>query len=328
MYYFKDQQEYRSFLYRRQLRSDANRVGFLLLLFFAAEFAVQTVVSLIIKAAGVDSVFSDGSTMTLLSNGIFTMFSFFAISALFCAAGKMSFARLLPFERIGGGMLASLCVVGLTLSVMGGYAVQLLTDVFSLFGITNRGGEIITKGELPSIPIYYLTVAVLPALAEEFAFRGVVMGVLRRHSAAMALLVSSAAFALMHGNFEQIPYTFCCGLLYGFITLKTNSLLPAVLCHFLNNALSVTHDVIVMYGVMDLTMWNILFQVLLLVLCAASIFLVRRIIVKKPGMFRFDDSDEGIPFREKIKAAASSPTIIAFASIMMLFSVYSLFRAG
>ena len=327
MYYFKDQQEYQAYLCRRQLRSDVNGLGVLLLIFFFVQMVLGLGISFVVGLTGTETYFYNGNTMTLLFNGVYTMLSFFLVSAIYCCAKKLSFARLFPFERVGAGMLAAFCTVGLTFSLMSNYAVSLLTDVFSLFGLTNRGGEIVDgSGSLPSIPIFYLTVALLPALAEEFAFRGVIMGALRRHSDALALLVSSAAFALMHGNFVQMPFTFCCGLVFGFIAIKTNSLLPTIIIHFLNNALSVTGDVMLLYNVMSVTQWNFLFHLLILVLCVVSIFLIRMLVREKPEMFTFPDSDMGIPFRNKLKAAASSPTMISFAVIMVLFSLYVLVK--
>ena len=326
MYYYQNQQEYLAYRYRRQLRSDANSLGVLLLIFFFAQMALGLWIVSFVESTHTKTYFYDGNTMQLLFNGIYTMLSFFGISVVYCLIKRLSFAQLFPFERIGAGMLATLCVVGLTFSLLGNYAVSLLSDTFSLFGLQNQGGESVGSGAPPSIPVYYLTVALLPALAEEFAFRGVVLGSLRRHSDALALLVSSAAFALMHGNFVQMPFTFCCGLVFGFITVKTNSLLPAILVHFLNNALSVTGDVMIMYRVMSVSVWNLIFHVLILALCVLSFFLIRRIIQKKQEMFRFEDSDRDLPFRYKLKTAASSPTMIAFAVIMVLFSGYILLR--
>ena len=316
-------QEYEVYLYRRQLRSDVNKTGILLLIFFGAQQLFAAIVLGLIMKSPME-YFANGTAMLLLLNGMLSTVVFFLISLIYSSARGLSLARLLPFERIGAGALAALCVTGLTLALMSNMAAQAVTDVFSLFGITNRGGEISGSRNFPPVPLYYLTVAVLPALAEEFAFRGVIMGSLRKYSDAMALLVSSAAFALMHGNFVQIPFTFCCGLVFGFIVLKTNSLLPAIIIHFLNNALSVTTDVLYAYRPISVNLTNILSNSLLLVLVIASIFLMRRYIFRKPELFRFGDSDTQIPFRDKMKIAASTPTVIVFATIMLLYAIYVL----
>lgn len=326
MRYFKDQHEYEVYLLRREVRFDVNKAGLLLLVFFAAQQVFSRLVAWIISATGTGAVYAESTTMQLLVNGAVSPIIFFLIALIYCLIRRLSFARLFPFERLGGAMIVMLCVIGLTFSLMSNYAAELVTDVFSLFGVRNHGGELVENGAKPPIALYYLTVAVLPALVEEFAFRGVIMGSLRRHSDALALLTSSAAFALMHGNFVQIPFTFCCGLVFGYLAIRTNSLLPAILVHFLNNALSVTYDVLIAYGVVSPSVYSIVYAALIIALCVLSLFFLRRIIREKPGMLRFYDSDRGIPYRDKVKLTVSSPTMIAFAAIMLLYAAYMLIR--
>lgn len=89
------------------------------------------------------------------------------------------------------------------------------------------------------IILTFIATAVTPAIVEEFAMRGILLTALRKYGDAFAILISSVIFGLMHGNFEQIPFAFMLGIYLGFITVKTSSILPAMLLHFLNNALSV-----------------------------------------------------------------------------------------
>ena len=324
--FFRDNKEYRTYLYRRDLRSNAVKLGVLLLIFFGAQQGLAYTAGLIIKATGTAVYYDRSSAMQLLINGVISSLIFFVIGVIYCLIRRLSFARLFPFDRIGGAMLVMLCFVGLTFTLMSNYASSMVTEVFSLFGLRNSGGEILRESTRTPVALYYLTVAVLPAFAEEFAFRGVVMGSLRKYSDALALLVSSAAFALMHGNFVQLPFTFCCGMVFGFLVIKTNSLLPAIIIHFLNNALSVTHDVLIAYGVVSSTVYNVIFAAVILALVIPSIFFLRRIIREKPTKLRFDDSDRAIPFRSKMKATVSAPTMISFAVIMMLYAGYALVR--
>lgn len=89
-----------------------------------------------------------------------------------------------------------------------------------------------------------LVVGVIPALVEEFAYRGVVLGVLRNVSDGFAIFASALIFGIMHGNISQIPFAFVLGLMLGYITVKTGSVWPAVVCHALNNSVSVVLDIL------------------------------------------------------------------------------------
>jgi membrane protease YdiL (CAAX protease family) len=84
-------------------------------------------------------------------------------------------------------------------------------------------------------------------ITEEFAFRGVILAVfLRAYDSPRAVLFSALGFGAMHifgalggtnliwaaGN---VVWAVFLGLFYGYITLKTGSLLPAMLVHYLSN---------------------------------------------------------------------------------------------
>ena len=158
--------------YRRLLRKNANSIGTLLLIFFGAELLFSVVLAFLTLALGIREDSSSGEFF-LLENGAISMVVFFLVGIIYC-------------------------VIGLSFSLMSNYVVSLVNSVFGLVGIENTGGNI-DVGDQPNILLYVLVVAILPAFAEEFAFRGIVMGVLRPYSEGLAILVSSALFALMHG---------------------------------------------------------------------------------------------------------------------------------
>ena len=326
MQYFNNEIEYRNYIYKREIRKTSNNLGVLLIVFLAAQLILGTLASFMLVLTGTYSFYESDSAMTLLMNGALSAAIFVLIGLVYCLIKRLSFAKLFAFERISAGTVVMLAVIGLAVSLMSNYAADLVTDVFGLFGVSNKGGDILEEGTLPSVFLYYLTVAFLPALGEEFAFRGVIMGSLRKYSDALALVVSAGAFSLMHGNFVQIPFTFCCGLAFGYIAIKSNSLLPSIIVHFLNNALAVTSDVLVSYKIMPLEGVNLGYGAIFAVTGALALVFVYRIIRKSPDFFRFEDSDRIIPFREKMKASALSPTMMTFAVLMLLFSTYVLIQ--
>src|SRR5262249_12225809 len=80
--------------------------------------------------------------------------------------------------------------------------------------------------------------ALLPAICEELAFRGFILtGLLRRLRPRNAVLLSSFLFALFHMNVFQFAASFLLGIVLGLLTVRSKSILPAILFHFLHNAL-------------------------------------------------------------------------------------------
>jgi len=79
-------------------------------------------------------------------------------------------------------------------------------------------------------------VAILPAIAEELVFRGIVARALARRSFALAVVGSAALFALYHVLPIQMIAVFPFGLALAYIALRADSIGPAILAHALNNA--------------------------------------------------------------------------------------------
>lgn len=84
--------------------------------------------------------------------------------------------------------------------------------------------------------------ALIPALVEEFAFRGVMMQSLRRYGDWFAIIMSAVFFGLLHGNLMQIPFAIVAGIALGYVAVVTNSIWVAVILHFMNNFLSLIYS--------------------------------------------------------------------------------------
>jgi membrane protease YdiL (CAAX protease family) len=89
-----------------------------------------------------------------------------------------------------------------------------------------------------------LLVCVQPAIFEELAFRGVILGGLRRVlSDNEAVVVSALMFMIIHLSFVSFPHLVLLGLVLGYLRVKSGSLYPCVAVHFLHNlAVSVTES--------------------------------------------------------------------------------------
>ncbi len=86
-----------------------------------------------------------------------------------------------------------------------------------------------------------LLMALAPAICEELAFRGFMFGGLVRNNGGLrAIIITAIMFGISHGVLQQSIAATIMGLLLGWIALKTGSVLPCILVHFTNNALSVS----------------------------------------------------------------------------------------
>lgn len=87
---------------------------------------------------------------------------------------------------------------------------------------------------------YALVLAVLPALSEELLFRGFLLtGLRRRFTPLMAVFLSSLLFGLFHLNVFQFLPALVLGTVLGLLTVKSGSILPAMLYHLLHNGVQI-----------------------------------------------------------------------------------------
>ncbi len=110
------------------------------------------------------------------------------------------------------------------------------------------------------------TIALLPAIFEEVIFRGLLLKGLRSFGTVGAALICGGLFSLYHQNPAQTIYQFCCGVAFALVAIRSGSILPTVLSHFLNNALILTLE---KFGVSAFPM-----PVYITVLCISAVCLV------------------------------------------------------
>lgn len=84
-----------------------------------------------------------------------------------------------------------------------------------------------------------IAIAIGAPLVEELLFRGAVMNHLHKagYSPRFMIVVSAVLFGLVHINPAQIPFAFALGLLLAWLYYRTGSLVPGILCHFINNGI-------------------------------------------------------------------------------------------
>ena len=214
------------------------------------------------------------------------------------------------------GLVMLACVGGLSVCMMA----DLLNSVFSgvmetVFGLTNVGASLPLADDGLSRVLYFCIFAILPPLAEEFAFRGVVLGLLRPYGKTLAIVGSAFVFAIMHGTMAQIPFAFVGGLFFGYLAAETGSIWPSVAVHFLNNALSVAQQ-FVLTDCPETTATHILY---LTYIVATLLGLIALVLVLRRDRHFFRAAEDRVTLlnnREKFRAfAVNAGMILAYVVV-------------
>lgn len=87
--------------------------------------------------------------------------------------------------------------------------------------------------------ISILAIGILAPIAEEVLFRLIIFKELsKKISVKWAIIIQGVMFAIYHFNLLQGVYTVFFGILFGYVTYKTKSLIPAIILHCLNNTIA------------------------------------------------------------------------------------------
>jgi membrane protease YdiL (CAAX protease family) len=116
----------------------------------------------------------------------------------------------------------------------------------------NIGYEVLFNYEIstdvPTRLADYFATIVLAPIAEEMFYRGIILRSAARVSQRYAIFFSALIFGLMHGNPYQMILGFLIGIVLGYVTIKTGSIIPSIICHMANNIVASIPD---MFSLID-----------------------------------------------------------------------------
>lgn len=234
---------------RESLRKSASKAGKATLAIFLLMQGLAIVLMMVVLFTGAMRETGEGDPYMgfspsgfYLFEGMLSLVSIAVPTLIMLKASGERIDTLVPFSGINGKLLAAMTVSGMAICMLAQIVPTLFGINMSLFGIDiyENLNDSETAVSVMDFIMNTICTAVIPALVEEFAFRGLVLGVLRKHGDMFAVVTSAFLFGMLHGNFVQIPFAFIVGLVLGYVRVKTDSMLPSVLIHFGNNFFAVT----------------------------------------------------------------------------------------
>ncbi|NLL91116.1 MAG: CPBP family intramembrane metalloprotease [Ruminococcaceae bacterium] len=223
---------------KRGLKRESNRIGLALLLFLLSQYAVYFllyVVTVIFSKDGIGALLEKKAISPLLEQVI--MLCSYSVSAL-VAIAVLNKGQSWKFERPKKpfDFLTLPIYFGSYLPIM---LISLIyVSIMNMLGL--KGVDIVIPFPDNTIGrvIYLLQYALMPAFLEELLFRGVLLERLRKYGNVLAITMSSLVFALMHGNAVGFLFIFMLGLVFGYMTVISESLIPSIIMHLLNNSVA------------------------------------------------------------------------------------------
>ena len=145
--------------------------------------------------------------------------------------------KLLSRSRLGSPYLFSDLIITVFLCFLLQCTAFMVLNVLSI-AISIFGGTSSSTKTLPMTSSMLFMLLVFNPVVEEFVFRHLFATRLLKYGERLYILASAYCFAILHGvsiGFVHICYTFILGLIWAYLTVKSGSVVLAILMHAVSN---------------------------------------------------------------------------------------------
>lgn len=233
---------YEGFMKKQKEKADLKKVGFYTGMAIIGNIVLQNLLVVVLSLTGLtDKYLSDG----VFSAGFDILFTVIALLLPFMLAGRkmQEYSSVQRVFYLGGPYRSSLmlpAVIGgigccMAANIVTGY----ISVIFNNFGYEPSDIDFNLPDGIGGFVLSMFRMAIVAGIVEEVALRGYALGNLRFYGDKFAIIMSSLVFAVIHGNFSQIPFALVSAFGLGYFSVKTGTMWTGVLIHMLNNALSV-----------------------------------------------------------------------------------------
>ena len=240
--YFEKQQEKKND--KKILKTIGALCGFSIVVYFVMSTLIGLVVAFLYSntSLNIEFIYEQGLGSWAFSSIATVLFIGLPFLATYMVLRKKKITGILPLGTTYNAEASTYLVVAfLPLTLLSTFLINFISIMIQSFmGVEfSSGMEDMAVTNVKDFLFMTLFVAIIPAILEEIAIRGVLLQPLRRFGDGFAIVVSAVIFSLLHGNMVQIPYTVIAGIYFGYVMVATGSLWPSIILHFLNNFYSV-----------------------------------------------------------------------------------------
>ncbi len=242
---------------------------------------------------------------------IVSSFSFLVPFTIIAKCMRLKIDQTVQFGKPKKGTFVPFVFFGVGFSIFANIASSRVGSIFDLYDVEYSFSYGQSPKGLYGFALDFIATAIVPALVEEFACRGIVLGSLKKHGEGFAIIISSLLFGLMHGNFDQMPFAIVVGFALGYIYVKTESIWTCVLVHAINNAASVISNYLI--GIVGVEIEVVLYTAYLIIGLLLAIVGVLLIANNRVEDYNLKPSEESVGTLQKCRWYCTS-----FATVMLI----------
>jgi membrane protease YdiL (CAAX protease family) len=164
---------------------------------------------------------------------------------------------------------------------------QALESLSLVVGVGSRGAVETMRRALVAlgageVVLAVLVIGVAAGFGEELFFRGFMQRELRRHWPAWwAITAAAACFGTLHLDWVHGALAFVLGLYLGFIAERSESVVPAIVCHVVNNSAAVV--LTAAFGTVTHVWTNLGLVIVMSLIFAGALYLLMAILPPRPA---------------------------------------------
>ena len=215
-----------------------NHIGYGLLVFIGVYVFLEIAASLLVQSGIISLSLARDPVFNTIYSTVVSLLAFLGGGLVIFAAERKNIYDAVSYDAPKSGDHYTLIIIGIGVCFAASYIMSYVTYFLQGTALEPKMPDIGMPRDIAGFLAYLIMVSVIPAICEEFMFRGAVLQSLRKFGDRTALVVSTVLFALMHGNLVQIPFALAAGFVMGYAALKTGSLLIPMAIHFGNNLIA------------------------------------------------------------------------------------------
>ncbi len=234
---------------KKKIRREYNVIVIVLLSLLVLMNVICQGSFLILMLMGQETVYDENGSVVNNLWDIIIGGCFPALIAMIVFAGYCFFTKYDPREIFSVKNVKAGETVRYALIVLFFQQISLICTIFIGSGLDSIGLYV------PSIdyvlehsPMVYIAellgAVILAPIGEELIYRGIVLRCSAKISQRFAIFFSAFIFGIMHGNPYQFVLGFLLGIPLAMVTLKTGSIVPAIICHMTNNLIASISEIV------------------------------------------------------------------------------------
>lgn len=234
---------------KKKLRHEYNVIGIVLLSLLVAMNVICQGAFLILMKMGDEIVYDENGSVVndlwdIIIGGCFPALIAMIVFAGYCFFTKYNPRELFSVKNVRTGETFRYVLIILFCQQLSIICTLFISGGLDVLGLYVPSVDYVLEHDPMVYTADFLGAVILAPIGEELIYRGVVLRCSAKISQKFAIFFSAFIFGIMHGNPYQFVLGFLLGIPLAMVTLKTGSLIPAIICHMANNLMASVSTVV------------------------------------------------------------------------------------